>query len=81
MHNKIYVGALAKKVYHKNVICYTIFFEFVTWPPFLASNISVKWWQSDKFKENFETYIKVHCYAAIIKIINYEVFRCMVSLE
>ena len=42
-----------------------IFFEFVTRPPFLAPYISVKRWPSGKFKENFETYLKVHCYAAI----------------
>ena len=35
---------------------------------FVASYISVKRWPSDKFKENFETYLKVHCYAAILKL-------------
>ena len=34
----------------------------------LASYISVKRWPSDKFKENFETYLKLHCYATIIKL-------------
>ena len=29
---------------------------------------ATKRWPSDKFKENFETYLKVHCYAAIIKL-------------
>ena len=46
----------------------------------LLRSMMLKWWPSDKFKENFETYLKVHCYAAIIKI-NYEVFRCMASPE
>ena len=30
-----------------------------------------KRWPSDKFKENFETYLKLHCYAAIIKLWKY----------
>ena len=29
---------------------------------------ATKRWPSDKFKENFETYLKVHCYAAILKL-------------
>ena len=28
---------------------------------------ATKRWPSDKFKENFETHLKVHCYAAVIK--------------
>ena len=47
-----------------------IFFEFVTWPPFTEMHDATKRWPSDKFKENFETYLKVHCYAAIIKLLS-----------
>ena len=47
-----------------NKHCKVLFDTF----PFLASYISVKRWPSDKFKENFETYLKLHCYAAIIKL-------------
>ena len=28
---------------------------------------ATKRWPSDKFKEKFKTYLKVHCYATIIK--------------
>ena len=28
---------------------------------FVVSRISVKWWSSDKVKENCETNLKVHC--------------------
>ena len=39
-----------------------------------------KRWPSNKFKENFETYLKLHCYAAIIKIMKY-LDACMASLN
>ena len=41
----------------------------------------LKRWPSDKFKENFETYLKLHCYAAIIKLAMKYLDACMASPE
>ena len=38
----------------------TIFFDFVIGHLFAASHIPVKWWSSDKVKENCDTNLKVH---------------------
>ena len=40
-------------------------FEFVTWPPLFEMHHTCRRWPIDKFKENIETYLKVHCYAAM----------------
>ena len=47
-----------------------VFFEFVTWPPFTEMYDASKKWPSDKFREKFETFLKVHCCAAIMKYLD-----------